>query len=183
MLGQLKNIERYILPDLLREDGGSWNSMDITYHHPHVERVWRHHEDVRIYLHRIYPCDRSESLWHPHDWPSAMKVVSGVYEMGIGHRLPEYRMRDGILDLMGLRLVTGATFELSTGSYYEMTDYKAWHYVRPIGPRPALSLMITGTPWAKDKRVEFSKPKEQQPPLPDGVKKDLLRQFAWEVLK
>ena len=52
---------------------------------------WR---DCRIYLHRIYPCAPGEALFHPHLWPSAMRILSGEYEMAVGYgagRVPRPR--------------------------------------------------------------------------------------------
>ncbi len=73
------------LPALL-VDTDSWNTLDINYHTPFVERLWRpygpHH---RVALHRIHPCAASYALFHRHPWPSAMRVLEGTYEMAIGY--------------------------------------------------------------------------------------------------
>ena len=135
------------LPALLRD--GGWQSKLIDYHPPKVERVWRQHGDYRILLHRIHPCEapkvgdpradrhwvvprqEGKALWHPHNWPAAMLVVSGLYEMGIGEG-PD-----------GSTARIAGVVRLTAGSRYEMTNPWAWHYVRPIG-RPSMSVMVTG---------------------------------------
>ena len=162
MLAKLEEIED-CLPDLLREDASEWYSLNITYHKPYVERVWRQVDDVRVFLHRIYACKRDEALWHPHDWPSAMKVVSGQYEMGLA--------------LAGMTQSPITTCLFTTGSHYEMNGPAiGWHYVRPIGG-PALSLMVAGKPWPKHQRTPFPKPDVLQEPLSEETKNEILFRF------
>lgn len=71
MFDVLEEVERAI-PRLLWQEG--WNSLDVDYHDPRVERVWRQWLDYRVSLHVIHPCQPSASLFHPHPWPSAMRV-------------------------------------------------------------------------------------------------------------
>ena len=75
----LKGIEK-ILPTLLKKSD-SWNTVDINYSPPMVNRVWLEYGALRICLHRIYPANPSETLFHPHPWPSSMKILKGTYEM------------------------------------------------------------------------------------------------------
>jgi hypothetical protein len=132
MLDVLEAAERE-LPALLRDEGG-WNSVYIDYHPPTVERLWRKWGAYRIYLHRIHPCPRGEALFHPHPWPSAMRILSGEYEMAVGYG-------------KGEQAPPIAALMIAAGDFrYEMTDPDAWHYVRPIGA-PAMTLMVTGPPW------------------------------------
>src|SRR5205823_428108 len=80
------------LPRLLASDDG-WQSLRVDYHPPFVDRVFRDWSPpgaaegarYRISLHRIHPCAPAEALFHPHPWPSAMRIHSGTYEMGVGH--------------------------------------------------------------------------------------------------
>ena len=71
------------LPLLLTNTDG-WASLDIDYHPPRVERVFRDLDGARVSLHVIHPCEPEQALFHPHPWPSAMRVLSGTYEMGVG---------------------------------------------------------------------------------------------------
>lgn len=121
------------LPELL-QDEADWHSLYIDYHPPTVERLWRSWGDYRIQLHRIYPCERGQALFHPHPWPSAMRVLSGEYEMAVGYA------QDATTPPIAALMIARDDF------LYEMTDPGAWHYVRPIG-EPTLSLMVTGKPW------------------------------------
>ena len=123
------------LPTLLRDES-KWKSVFVDYHPPFVERLWCEWFESRIYLHRIHTCEAGEALFHPHPWPSAMKVLEGSYEMAIGYGKGETEPP------IAARLMLGA------GSEYEMTDPDGWHYVRPLSV-PSISLMVTGKPWAR----------------------------------
>ena len=121
------------LPMLLHDED-TWNSLYVDYHPPIVERLWLPWGDYRVNLHRIYPCARDEALFHPHPWPSAMRVLSGEYEMAVGYGKGE--TAPSIAALM-----------IASGDFrYEMTDPDGWHYVRPLR-EPTMSLMVTGKPW------------------------------------
>ena len=123
------------LPSLLKSMEG-WNTLNINYHPPHVERVVRRWGEHRIYLHRIHPCETSEALFHPHPWPSAMHILSGVYEMAVGYG-------------SGQEPPPFAAKLIASGDLkYEMVERDAWHYVRPIGD-VAMTIMITGKPWER----------------------------------
>lgn len=148
------------LPFLLQDEGG-WQTMDITYEPPHVERLWRTWGyDHRIYIHRIFPCAPEEALFHPHPWPSIVKILS---EKG-------YFMRTGY----GPGLIeppSAVNLLLSQGSVYEMTNPDGWHAVIPLDG-PSLSLMITGRPWGRPMPKKHGMP---QGPLSDKTKRELLR--------
>ena len=132
MLEILKKAED-ALPALLKDEG-KWAGLYVDYHPPIVERLWTQWEDYRISLHFIYPCERKDALFHPHPWPSAMKICFGDYEMamgyGAGEKTPPVAM----------------TINLHTGDVYEMTHPDTWHYVRPLFG-PSMSIMVTGKPW------------------------------------
>ena len=132
MLEVLYAVERDVPRMLL--DEAAWKSVYIDYHPPTVERLWQRWGDYRVYLHRIHPCGPGEALFHPHPWPSAMRILSGEYEMAVGHG-------------KGEAVPPVAALMIAAGDFrYEMTDPDAWHYVRPIRG-PSLSLMVTGRPW------------------------------------
>ncbi|MCA9715380.1 MAG: hypothetical protein KC468_11945 [Myxococcales bacterium] len=164
MLPALAALERRALPQLLREAEDTWSTLDVIYHPPRVERVWRQHGEHRVYLHRIWPCEEGEALVHPHDWPSAVHLLTGRYAHTIA--TPS---ADGSPTVL-------TTLELAAGSRYEMVEPSAWHAVRPLGG-PALSLMITGRPYTRDRRAPFPKPERPQPPLDPAVKRELLAAF------
>lgn len=158
MLNTLHEVLR-VLPTLIADAAG-WQSLDVSYHPPRVERLWRQYGPHRIYLHRIYPCAPAEALFHPHPWPSAMRIVSGTYEMALGSgagREPP---------------PVAATVMMVPGSEYEMVEPDGWHAVRPIG-NPALSVMVTGAPWDRPA------PKSTAPlsPLEETAKRSLLDEF------
>lgn len=145
------------LPKLLRDPDG-WNDIDVDYHPPRVERLWRPFGESRIYLHRIHPCEANEALFHPHPWPSAMLVISGNYEMAMGYGVEEPPMM--------------AEIAMVPGSRYAMIHPDAWHYVRPID-KVAYSLMVSGQPWQR------KAPKSDQPlqSLTPEAKNEILEVF------
>ena len=134
MLNILNRAEE-VLPLLIKERA-TWHSVFVDYEQPFVERLWREWGEYRLYLHRIHPCAADVALFHPHPWPSAMKVLSGSYEMGVGYGSGETVPP------------VAATVILNSGARYEMVHPDAWHSVRPR-EAPSLSLMVTGTPWLR----------------------------------
>ena len=135
MLDVLAQLEES-LPAMLGDEG-LWHSLYVDYHPPIVERLWAHWRDYRVFLHRIHPCAREQALFHPHPWPSAMRVLEGEYEMAVGFGA-------------GMDEPPIAALMVSRGDFrYEMTHPDSWHYVRPLGA-PTLSVMVTGKPWDRE---------------------------------
>ena len=135
LIEKLQQLERVKLYELLC-DASIWKSVDIDYHPPHVERLWCQLGKYRLYLHLIHKCEREEALFHPHPWPSAIHVIDGQYEMGIG---------------FGAGIEKPEIFStiISQGSmYYEMPHRDGWHYVRPL--EVCGSIMLTGEPWDRE---------------------------------
>lgn len=133
---KLQQIERLKLYDLLC-DVSIWKSLNVNYHPPHVERLWCQLGDYRISLHFIHPCKREDSLFHPHPWPSAIHVLEGEYEMGMGFGA-------------GLKEPEIFSTIVSQGSmYYEMPHKDGWHYVRPT-TSVCGSVMLSGKPWDRE---------------------------------
>lgn len=170
MLGRLHEVEER-LSSLLDAGPSAWESLDIDYEPPRVERLWLQLGDLRVNLHRIHPCETA--LYHPHPWPSAIRILSGTYEMGIGYLTP--------VDKINHRPVNeAARVVLVEDAEYEMIEAYGWHYVRPLG-QPSLSLMVTGKPWpALFSHAEFGKAAQLRP-LTDEAKAALLDdfQFHW----
>ena len=125
-----------------------------------VNRVWLEYGALRICLHRIYPANPSKTLFHPHPWPSSMKILKGTYEMGIG--FSENNDQPPL----------AATIILSEGTYYEMIHPKGWHYVCPV-ENITYSLMISGRPWFD---IPYIPPKNLLP-LTDKTKEEILDFF------
>lgn len=126
-----------------------WNSLDVDYFPPRVERLWRKLEidglEYRIYLHMIHftekPC-----LFHKHRWPSAIMMLEGGYEMGIAYSEENISSEDAY------KLPVAARFLLSEGSAYEMTEPHGLHYVKPV-TEYSISVMLSGP---KYQNVEIS---------------------------
>lgn len=154
----LADIER-ALPQLL-EDEEAWQSLDVDYEPPRVERLYRDFAGIRVYLHRIHPCARNGALFHPHPWPSAVRIIAGAYEMQVG-----YGSGDAPPPI-------AATMLLPAGATYEMVERDGWHSVRPIDG-PVLSLMVTRKPWDR----WSPKPTGELKPLTDEARRELFAAF------
>lgn len=153
-----------LLPALIRQRT-EWNSLEVVYDKPRVERLWRQLGDHRLALHRIHSCEKGESLLHPHPWPSAVIVLSGVYEMGVG-----YSETDEVPDLdrvIHWDCSTRGTFE------YEMVNPHEWHYVRPVGG-VCMSVMLSGPPWGRS----APKGNTPQPALKPGRRRSMFNYFV-----
>ncbi len=145
MLNKLFEIEKDIMNlvfDRLLQD---MRTMYIDYHGPIVERIWFDYDGLRIYLHKIHKCNKStDALFHPHPWKSAIRILKGSYEMGVGHS------SDNTVPSIDCKLI------LPEGSCYEMTEENGWHYVNPITDY-VYSLMITGERSSRKMPVEPNK--------------------------
>jgi hypothetical protein len=115
-------------------DDIAWNSLNIDYHPPKVERLWSQFGSMRLMIHRIHPSSEHNALFHPHPWPSAVFILRSAYRMGIGYG--EEATPPPV----------AATITLTQGSSYEMKDRNGWHYVAP-GKETSLSLMLIDAPW------------------------------------
>ena len=134
MLQFLKNVEN-CLPQLLfdKAKNGEIRTMYIDDYKPFVSRIWFPVEDKRVFLHKIQPCKPNiEALWHYHPWESAIKIIHGEYEMGIGHS--ETNETPKTIDCKLL---------LTENCRYEMLEPDGWHYVAPSN-YSVYSLMVTG---------------------------------------
>ncbi len=169
MLEILERADR-MWPTLI-EDLALWTSVDVDYEPPRVERIWCPFGDgVRLFLHRIHPCETA--LFHPHPWPSAVRVLAGPYEMAVGYGAgPEAPP-------------VAALCRLATGSSYAMENPNGWHSVRPISGL-SLSLMVTAKPWA-DKHAGEKRSTAKLGPLTEREVENLIHAFrhvAWKRRK
>ena len=138
------------LPTLVASPQG-WTGMRIDYHPPFVDRVWRPWRNCRLSIHRIHPCAPEDALFHPHPWPSAMRILAGRYAMDLGYGA-------------GIAAPPVAARVIATaGTSYEMTDRDAWHAVRPLGG-PAVTVMLSGPPWQRAMPVEPAVPQRALSP-------------------
>ncbi len=160
MLKVLFDLEKQ-LPALLEKPG--WNSLMIDYETPHVQRLWRRVGDYRLCLHRISPCETA--LYHPHPWPSAVRILSGDYEMGVGMVVP------GEAELT--EITKGV---LTEGTSYEMLHPMGWHYVKPL-KIASYSIMVMGPPYPPRPDIVHPKPSAPLSPLSEEVQQELLEIF------
>ena len=151
-------------------DESVWKTLDVDYFPPRVERLYTIYGDFRIFLHVIHkPEDSVPCLYHKHRWAAAFKMLKGSYEMGITHSSEEISSgaAHGYPDL--------AKFIIAAGSYYEMTQTDALHYVRPVS-KVSYSIMVTCDlyPEASFRKEVLDK---QLSELSETVKHKYLREF------
>jgi len=161
MIDKLQQLERVKIFDLLHRPE-IWNSLNIDYHPPTVERLWCQIGVYRLYLHFIHPCQEGEALFHPHPWPSAIHVLEGSYETGFG-------FGEGIEEPE----VFGKVMVPTGGMYYDMTHKDGWHYVRPI-IGVCSSVMLAGEPWDRE---QLKEDRGELKPLSDDRKVIMLEYF------
>lgn len=174
MIDRLKNIEK-ILPDLLQTPD-IWNTLDVNYHPPRVERLWTQLGKDRIMLHIIYPCTTEQALYHPHPWASAIHILDGEYEMGLGVKAPGFMGASEALKGKNSEIYEICKLTLTAGSYYEMLKKKGWHYVRPID-KPCTSVMLIGEPWGNEEEKDQPVPKEKLKKMPKKRKLEIIKHF------
>lgn len=191
MIEELKHIEKTVLADLLKNPS-IWNTIDVNYHHPRVERLWTQVGEFRLMLHVIHPCETSNALYHPHPWPSAMHVLSGKYETAYAIRYnpsdkeernykwkkypisPSIRLLDRTDD-KGKQVVLKELSKLVMEGdiFIEMLEPIGWHYVRPVDG-PCVSLMLIGKPWDVKDDQDIPKSWGDLPELSDERKQQIL---------
>ncbi len=150
------------LPYLLKN--GVWQSLDVDYYPPRVERVWCEYGNYRLCIHIMHPTDKP-CLFHKHRWKAAFKIIKGSYEMGLAYSEKEITSEEAYN-------LPFAKFILDTGSYYEMTNTHLAHYVRPL-KGVSISLMLSGELYKEDRKEILGK---QLLPLSDERKLVILNQ-------
>lgn len=136
MIDKLKQIEDKLILELLSQPD-IWQTLFVDYHPPIVERLWTQINKYRISLHFIHACEAKDALFHPHPWPSAMHVLHGSYEMGLGFGESEEAPENMC-----------TIFVPNGNMYYDMTHINGWHYVRPVGS-VCSTVMLSGEPWER----------------------------------
>ena len=117
MIEKLKAAE-LDLPRLL-ENPEIWQTLDVDYFPPRVERLWTQYDEFhRLFIHIIHPTT-SPCLFHKHKWPAAFKILRGKYEMGISYSESEITSEDAY------KLPNISKIILTKGSYYEMVNTHA----------------------------------------------------------
>lgn len=172
-INKLMEFEEHVIPGLLQTPD-AWSTLDVDYHPPRVERLFHDREGYRIYLHVIHATIK-ECLFHKHNWPAAIKQVHGEYEMGITYSEQEVTSRDAHA------LPVLAKFIIAEGSYYEMTQTDALHYVRPISPF-SLSIMLTKEKYPEHV-IRTEAVREKLEPLSDLRRLEILAEFKKYMLR
>ena len=158
MIDILKKIEREQILDILSQPIEKFKTLYVDYEHPYVERLQYNLEDgYRLFFHVIHTCKTEVALYHPHPWPSAMHILEGKYETGVSYSEVEEHYKHTetgeLNELIAKNEV--AKFIISdnpSGSaYYQMPNWKGWHYVRPI--TICHTTMITHTQWYKGNKA------------------------------
>jgi hypothetical protein len=137
MLDVLSEAEQQ-LPQLVKSLDG-WRSLFVNYHAPFVERLWRPFgTEHRLFLHCIHRCSVKEALLHPHPWPSAIRVLEGLYGSLIG--------AGSGTETPPVVYQTVVQASPQTAYRYAMLHPDGWHAVIPLTGY-VYSVMVTGKPW------------------------------------
>lgn len=169
MIEKLKEVES-ILHDLVRQPE-LWNTLDVDYYPPRVERLWmQYDENHRFFIHIIHPTD-APCLFHKHRWPAAFKILKGSYEMGIAYSEKEISSEEAY------NIPAVSRFIMGENSYYEMINTNTLHYVKPMSEE-TISLMITGPLYPE---AEFRKEivNKELKPLSNNRKKEILGYLSY----
>ena len=139
MLKTLLTIER-ALPELLKDEA-VWTGIYADTEKPHLQRLWRQHEESRIYLHRFEGCMTEEKFPHPHPWPFAVRILEGRYRMALGASSNPDVVPPDV-----------AVVDLSPGCCYEMAHANGWHWIQPLD-NVSVTLMVAGpTIWQQNRK-------------------------------
>lgn len=161
-----ERIEDLLVEDELLDTPDEWESLDVDYHPPHVERLYMRIGSVQISLHRIYPCDPEEALLHPHPWPSSFKIYQGQYFTKIGYSStaePPSEFTSGVM---------------APGSMLRMSNPNEWHMVAPLGDGPTYTMMVTSVPYSEEEvNPGCKKASKKLSPLSFSQKSDMLNEF------
>lgn len=126
------------LPELI-QDESLWQSKFINYEFPHVSRLYRKEVCIQgeyyLSIHEMesipYPYN---ALYHNHDYPLLIKVLSGVQLVQFGYKNGSYKQEN-----------------FAFNNQYIMESEDQYHSVTPLTPK-TLSLMITYKQFAGEKR-------------------------------
>jgi len=177
MLNVLRRVETVHLQEWLNMRSSEWDTLDIIYEEPFVERLFRpfefNGETYRVCLHVIHRCEGAPLL-HPHPWPAAVKIIKGYYE----------QVRGIMFDEAGEATITGRE-TLYAGSEYSMLDPREVHSVSP-GSKEVITLMVTGPTWQEEwqRKIAFggplgqkAKPSRPLAKIPDGRKSTIVNKI------
>lgn len=165
-------ILKSLIPDIINsldkypED---WNTLDVDYFPPRVERLYTKIGEYRVYLHTIHTTNE-ECLYHKHKWPAAFYQLSGSYEMGITYSKEEISSEEAH------KLPTLSKLILNKGSFYEMTQTDCLHYVKPLS-KVSHSIMITKDLYPESNTIRKESVDKKLNGLSEGRKVELIKTF------
>jgi hypothetical protein len=145
----------------LADKNFEWDSLEIDYHKPYVNRIWIKYNDWHICLHEILPCERSEALIHAHPWEADFKVYEGGYRMDMGFGINEPEIMQEMV--------------LPPNSMYSMTDPNAWHCIYPSST--VYSIMVSRTPYGDKTNPNCKKSDKKLEPMSDSEVQRLKSKF------
>ena len=119
-------MEEELLSTLLNQPQ-VWKS--VRQSQPTIEKIYtgvRLGDNYRLWLQINHQCRREEVPLHTHPYQLAIHVISGSYELGLGK---EHELL--------------STLELKSGSYYEMLNPLASHYVFPQGDLTCCAMLCS----------------------------------------
>lgn len=164
-----------ILPELLQRRD-LMKSLKVLHDEPEVWRIWWQLGEVRIMFHKIMPAMPDQAFFHPHPWPSKVRILKGHYinTIGIynGPKKDVEKLLPEELDDFGKKLVP-MEIQIGESSMYSMLDVRQFHKV--VSGNPVYSLMIIGLPYFAGATKQFSRqPVVQNPPLTEEEQNEII---------
>jgi hypothetical protein len=154
----LNSATRYALPNLITNALDQAKTVKILHDEPEVHRIWWELGEVRIAIHRIFPCKEKSCFFHPHPWPSAVECIQGGYT----HRVAMYNgPREDVFSLQSHQLenfsnnLTQMEMNVVKGFSYYMPDIRQFHQVDV--ERESYSIFISGLPYFEGATKQFSR--------------------------
>jgi hypothetical protein len=101
--------------------------------------------DLRVCLHKTFPCEEHEPLYHSHPWDIAVKLISGRQEVHFG--VDNEVKHNGFCDISEIGIKgpeVSKVILFEPGDFYFMPAITAWHYVFPLGKDPTYTIMVNG---------------------------------------
>jgi hypothetical protein len=140
MIDKLKQIEDKLILELL-SNPKIWQSSVLDKQKPIVEKMWTQINKYIISLYFIHTCNKEEIRYKYNECPSAMHILQGSCEIGVGFKEVE----------------NITTMHIPQGNmYFDMTADETIYFIRSTNSVSS-SVMLSGEKW---KEVEIEDGKE-----------------------
>jgi hypothetical protein len=130
----------------------------IIHDEPEVHRIWWDVGEVRVALHRIFPCKTRSCFFHPHPWPTAVECMKGGYTNRVAiYNGPKEIVKNLDSDTIESfsNLLIPMTLNMVPGSICLQPDIRQFHQVEV--QNESYSIFLQGTPHFEGATKRFSR--------------------------